>query len=375
MSEPVVLGAVGQQLVASRQEITEEWRRGVAAIPELSRLPASAIVDHMPEFLYELAWASAGDEEGTRRAYQRLVSGHALQRLGFGVALSTLIEEYAVLRRVLLTHLLRLEPAAGSREEILEIEGTLDVAIGESVRTFASQREEQRERFISILGHDLRSPLQAVSLGAENILRQPECGAPIHARAAAAIRRSAERMQRLISDLIDFARGQFCGGIPAVPVTCDMGEVCREVADELRAAHPDRELSVVTEGDLAGSWDRDRLVQALGNLASNAVAHGRDPIAIRALEAPDRESVTTEVHNFGPAIPAEQIPNLFDAFHRPPAARPDGLGLGLFIVQQIAHAHGAECVVRSSECEGTTFSIRWPRTPLTEVPRPYQPRA
>jgi signal transduction histidine kinase len=366
------LGAAGRRLVAGRAEITETWRLRVAALPELERLPPSAIVDHMPEFLYELARASAGDTEASRRVYDRLVSGHALQRFGFGVELSTLLEEYAVLRQVILAHLLGSPPEGGSREEVLEIERTLDLAIVESVRTFAARRDELREQFIAMLGHDLRGPLQGVSLGADAILHAPDCGAPGHARAAAMIKHSAERMRRLVSDVLDFALGRLGGGIPTVPVTCDMGEVCREVIEQVRVTHPDRALSIETSGDLVGSWDRDRLLQALANLVTNALVHGADPIEIRVREAADRQTVTTEVHNGGPPIAPELMPDLFEAFRRGKAAKRGGLGLGLFIVQQIALAHGAECLVRSREGDGTTFTIPWPRTPLTEVPRPYQ---
>ncbi len=373
MGEPTSLSTIGRRLVAGRKEITDEWYRRIAALPELQRIPPSGIMDHMPEFLYELARASSGDQDATRRAYEQLVSGHALQRLGFGVGLPTLLDEYAVLRQVILEHLLPAGPAESLREELLELDRAFDLAIRGSVRSFAARRDELREQFVSVLGHDLRNPLQALTMGAESILRRPDCGDPTHARAAATIRRSAERMHRLISDVIDFARGQLGGGIPAVPVTCDMGEVCHEVVEELSVGHPDRALSVETSGDLKGSWDRDRLAQAISNLVSNALIHGRDPITVRAFESPDHQTVTTEVHNAGPPIPAELIPTLFEAFRHGRTGARGSLGLGLFIVQQIALAHGGTCHVRSTEAEGTTFSIRWPRAPLTEVPRPYQP--
>lgn len=372
MSEDAALCEIGRRLIALRTEIVEEWRHRVAALPGLARLPPSAIVDHLPEFLYELAYASSGSSEATRRAYERLISGHTLQRLGFGVELATLLEEYAVLRQVILAHLLRAGPAELHQDDLLQLDRTLDLAIVGSVRTFAARRDELRDQFVGMLAHDLRSPLQALIVGAETILRQADCGVPAHERAAAAIRRSAERMRRLISDVIDFARGQLGGGIPAIPVTCDMGEVCREIVDEMRVVHPARALTVVASGDLIGSWDRDRLLQALSNLVSNALIHGSDPIEIRAFEDAERQAVTTEVRNAGPPIPEEMMPGLFDPFRRGKAAKPGGLGLGLHIVQQIALAHGAECRVRSSAGEGTTFSIRWPRAPLTEVPRPYQ---
>jgi signal transduction histidine kinase len=356
-----------RRLLASRDEITEEWLQRVAAFPELQRLSKAAVLDHMPEFLSELAGADAEDPAATRRACERLITGHALQRLGFGVSVSTLLDEYSALREVLLHHLLRAVPAGGDPADILEIERMLDLSISESIRMFAAQRDEVRQQLIGVLGHDLRGPLQALLGGAEKILRQPGCGVPAHAHAAAAIRNTAERMSRLIADIIDFTLGQLGRAIPAFPVVCDMGEVCREVVDELRVAHPDRMLSVVTEGNLIGSWDRDRVVQAISNLVSNALIHGSDPITLRAFEDPDREAVTTEVHNAGPPIPAELIPHLFDAYRRGKPAG-NGLGLGLYIVQQIAHAHGGACTVRSSEREGTTFSIRWPRTMLAEAP-------
>jgi signal transduction histidine kinase len=372
MSEPTALPTIGRQLVAARAEIIEEWRRRVSALPELQQVPASAIVDHMPEFLYELAQASTGDPDATSRSYTQVISGHALQRLGFGVSLSTLLEEYTTLRQVVLAHLLRDASEDQLRGELLELDRAIGLAITGSVRTFSARRDELRDQFVSMLAHDLRGPLQALSLGAENVVRRP-CGEPSHARAAAAMVRTAERMARLIADVIDFARGRLGGGIPTVPSTCDIGQVCHEVADELRIAHPQRTLRVTTAGDLVGSWDRDRLLQAISNLVSNALVHGRDPVEIRALEEPDRQHVTTEVHNAGPPIAEELIPHLFDPYRQgATAASTGGLGLGLFIVQQIALAHGADCAVRSSEREGTTFSIRWPRAPLTEVPRPYQ---
>ncbi|HSK05766.1 MAG TPA: HAMP domain-containing sensor histidine kinase [Kofleriaceae bacterium] len=373
MSEPAALRTIGRQLIPARVEIIEEWRRRIAALPELQQLPPSAIVDHMPEFLYELARASAGDPEATRRSYEQIINGHALQRLGFGVSLSTLLEEYAMLRQVVLAHLLRDASEDELRGELLELDRAIGLAITGSVRTFSARRDELRDQFVSMLAHDLRGPLQALSIGAENILRRP-CGDAAHERAAAAMVRTAGRMARLISDVVDFARGRLGVGIPAVPVTCNIGEVCHEVVDELRIAHPRRTLLVTTAGDLVGSWDRDRLLQAISNLAANALVHGRDPIEIRVFEDPDRQHVTTEVYNPGPPIPEALIPHLFDPYRQgATAASAGGLGLGLFIVQQIALAHGADCAVRSSEREGTTFSVRWPRAPLTEVPRPYQP--
>jgi signal transduction histidine kinase len=117
-------------------------------------------------------------------------------------------------------------------------------------------------------------------------------------------------------------------------------------------------------GDLRGAWDRERLLQALVNLVSNAVHHGAAdrPIAVSAAGAADE--VTIAVHNEGPPIESDRIDHLFDAMK---AIEPGGvrdrrhLGLGLYIVDKIVAAHAGRIEVRSSKTEGTTFTMHLPR--------------
>jgi signal transduction histidine kinase len=172
-------------------------------------------------------------------------------------------------------------------------------------------------------------------------------------------------MGRMISDLVDFSLGELGGGIPCVPETADLGEICREAVDGLRASHPERAIALEATGAFIGSFDHDRVAQVISNLVTNAVVHGGDPITIRVHEASDH--VVTEVHNLGTAIAAEALPSLFDPFRRGPRARRGGLGLGLYIVQQIALAHGATCIVDSTNDHGTTFRIAWPRPARTSA--------
>jgi signal transduction histidine kinase len=355
-----------------REQITNRWRERVAAIPEVSALPPAALVDHMPEFLLELTRWIDGSAEGPERAYMHLVQGHALQRLGHGIDLGIVLTEYQILREVILID--TLAAVSDDAKGIIDINRGLDLACSEAVRRYSLHREEIRERFVGILGHDLRNPLMSLTLAAETVIATP-CAQASHARLATAIKKGGERMGRMISDLVDFALGQLGGGIPSVPQTADLGEICREAVDELRATHPDRTIELRTKGSLVGSFDHDRVVQVMSNLVANALLHGSDPITIRVQEAADHQTVVTEVHNEGASIPAELLPHLFDPFRRGSRARRGGLGLGLYIVQQIALAHGATCVVDSSEERGTTFRIAWPRAPLGDVPRPYQEKA
>jgi signal transduction histidine kinase len=360
---------VAEYLTDQRAHITERWRAAVAKLPELASLPPPGIVDHLPEFLYELARWMTGDDEAETRAYVHLVQGHALQRLGHGVHLKTLLTEYHLLRQVVLDE--TLAHVSHDRAGILGLNRALDLAISESVRQYTAQRDEIRDRFVSILGHDLRNPLQALVLGAENIIATP-CTQASHGRFAAAIRRGGDRMARMVADLGDFALGQLGGGIPATPQTCDMAEIARVAVDELRAAHPDRLLELDAPTPVIGSWDRDRCVQVMSNLVGNALVHGEDPIRVRVHEERDRNHVITEINNGGPPIPADTVDKLFDPFRRGARAKRGGLGLGLYIVRQIVLAHGGDIEVESTAQGGTTFRIMWPRAPLDEVPRPYQ---
>jgi signal transduction histidine kinase len=147
--------------------------------------------------------------------------------------------------------------------------------------------------------------------------------------------------------------------------------LCEEVVEEMKQAHPDRAIRVEAAGDLRGDWDPDRVEQVISNLIGNAVTHGTGPVRVTGRDEGDE--VVTTVHNQGPAIPAAAIPTLFEPFTRPaPAAegaRRKGLGLGLFIAGEIVQAHGARISVTSTAGEGTTFTIRWPRSVPRRRPR------
>jgi len=224
--------------------------------------------------------------------------------------------------------------------------------------------EEARERFIGILGHDLSNPLAAILMGAEALCDLPEP----YARSARTIAGSAHRMQAMIRDLLDFARGRLGGGIPVAPTRCDLRLLCEQVVAEMKQAYPARVMSFAGIGDLRGRWDPARVEQVLSNLIGNAVKHGAGPIWVTGHEEGD--DVVTTVQNQGPAIPAAVIPTLFEPFTTAHGvdgeqAGPEGLGLGLYIVSEIVHAHGGTISVSSVEGSGTTFTIRWPRrTPL-----------
>jgi len=331
-------------------------------VDETKKLSRPALIDHLPEFLPALADWIDGDVIGSRRGFERLADGHALQRLGFGITLEALTEEYAVLREVILEHLLQLPTTDTIREQLVRFNIGMDRAVNDAVQRYARRRDEIRERFIGILGHDLRSPISAIAMAAEAIVRDEE-SAPRYLTLAARILRGTARMQEMVEQLLAFAQGHLGGGIPAEPVPGDMGDLARGAFDEVSTAFPDRDVQLVATGDLRGAWDPARVHQALINLIGNAINHGEDPVEV-SVRADGDGFVITEVTNGGSPIPRDALATLFDPFRRAvDDARPRkaGLGLGLFIVNQIALAHGATIDV-SSDGSGTRFTLRWPRT-------------
>lgn len=350
-------------------ELQEAWVKTVTEqLPALHVLARPALIDHLPEFLVGLAAWIEGDKDSGGRGFDALVQGHALQRLGHGIPLEVLTHEYQLLRTTIQRALLALPCTEEIRALMIVVDQGIDFATAQAVHRYTGRRDEARDRFISILGHDLRNPLSSVALAAAGIAAVP-CTAPKHATNASIIQRSAERMQRMIADVMDFAQAHLGEGIPAVPTACDMRALATEAAHELSLAHPDRDIAVDSTGNTRGSWDQDRVVQALSNLIGNAVQHGTDPIRVVIRERDDHLAVVTRVTSRGTPIDAARLTQLFEPFSPAlePGQRRTGLGLGLYIVQQIAIAHGALCVVHSNE-EETSFEIEWPRVPLETVP-------
>lgn len=209
-----------------------------------------------------------------------------------------------------------------------------------------------RERFLGILAHDLRGPLNAIKLGAAAIKSGAE-----PTRVARQIGSAADRMDRLIGQLLDFARSRGDGRIPIVRKSVDLGRVCRDVVAEVRAGHPGSQVVIDTRGDLVGDWDPDRLGQVVANLVSNALHHGSPGMPVYVAAHDQGGEVTLSVHNKGPAIPSDRLARIFEPFERGTTSARDGLGLGLFIVRAIVASHGGVIEVRSTPDEGTTFTV------------------
>jgi PAS domain S-box-containing protein len=222
-----------------------------------------------------------------------------------------------------------------------------------------------RERFIAILGHDLRNPLNAIKLGVQSALADPQLSDPLRATLLR-VSRSTRRMERMVRDVVDFARGRVGGGIPIRYRPLALRDIVHAVVEELRVAHAGRtiRLEAPVEGRVSG--DGDRLAQAVSNLVANALQHGApdEPITVRLLE--HETDARIEVHNVGRPIPPDMLSCLFDPFRKAGRRHPAGLGLGLYIVMAIVEAHHGTVDVESTAEKGTTFTITLPRNHVPE---------
>jgi signal transduction histidine kinase len=211
-----------------------------------------------------------------------------------------------------------------------------------------------KDRQLAVLAHDLRNPLTVVTT-AGALLRRASADPRVR-NLAERVSRAGERMNDMVRDLLDYARAG-AGTIPIAPAPVDMSDLCRELVEDFELADTRPDIEITVAGDTRGEWDRARVFQALANLVGNAAKYGDGKAAIHVHRS-GRE-VEVAVHNDGPPIPREVIPKIFEPFER---GQQDGtgLGLGLYIVRQIAHAHRGEVAVASSSEMGTTFTLRLP---------------
>jgi signal transduction histidine kinase len=239
----------------------------------------------------------------------------------------------------------------------------IDEALAESVGRYSDDVGRSRDTFVAILGHDLRSPLLAIT-ASSGMLSDATAAETVKAEAVSRIRNSTLAMSQMISDLLEYTRTRLGKGIPIKPGPANLEAILRGSLDEVQAGYPQRSFRFESGGDLAADVDAPRLQQAVTNLLSNAVRHGRPGTAVKVVAREENESLSIEVSNEGPMIAKEALEVMFDPmmpYERIPGKpRSASIGLGLFIAREIASGHGGSIEAASTE-RATSFTIRIPR--------------
>lgn len=224
------------------------------------------------------------------------------------------------------------------------------------------------EMFMAVLSHDLRTPLQSIVAAATVLKRQPPPDKT--ALMADRVLGASQRMGHMIEDLLDVTRIRQAGGLALQLGPSHMQTLVQRTLDEVATSHPERPIDSTLAGDLAGTWDAERLCQVVTNLVGNALHHGSADHPVRiAVDGTRPEEVSIMVSNGG-TIPPGLLPHLFDPFRggeREPG-RHQGLGLGLFIAHQIVRAHHGTIEARSHN-DVTSFRVTLPRHARARSPR------
>ncbi len=368
-----------------RAEIVQRWKARVLAdphVPEANRLAVPALEDHIPSLLDELI-----DAFGPERTREALASGtlrfgalvlsqmHGRARQRSGYALESAIRELSLFRVVLLDLVLdeadRERPedpsAAATMAGMLLMHRAIDECMAVSAAEIQRQshaalenEREVRERFIAVLAHDLRSPLGSVVSSAELLLRQAPHESQV--RPLERIVQGAQRVGRMDDDLVEFAEVRM-GQIPIRRKAGEIAPIIRELVESFGSTHPQRATIVTTETPGEGEWDADRVAQILNNLLVNADAYSPTGSPVSVTVRDDGDFVILDVHNRGDPIPPEDLPRIFEPFHRGTRATSTtrGLGLGLYIVREIVRACHGTVEVLSRERMGTRFTVRLAR--------------
>lgn len=292
---------------------------------------------------------------------------HAMTRLMAGFSIDQMVSEYRALRTSVLSQWLD-QVKHGTPLEVDDMNRfheAIDQALAESIASYSRAVEASRNVFLGILGHDLRTPLGAILLGADMLRRSDTIGER-GTRVATQIYTSVQRASQIVGDLLDLTRCQMGPGIPVKRVAVDLAPICERIVEEIRAFHPDAEIILHTKTQAFGLFDGPRIEQVFSNIISNAVQHGGARLPINVELTATAETVVFTVHNLGEPIPADVLPFIFNPMgrfsqrsvieHGPTA----GLGLGLFIASEIVSAHQGSIEVESCAETGTVFRVSVP---------------
>jgi two-component system, OmpR family, sensor histidine kinase SenX3 len=222
--------------------------------------------------------------------------------------------------------------------------------------------ESVRRDFVANVSHELKTPIGALSLLAETMAVGED--SPVNTQLADRVQREANRLGRIVDDLLDLSliEAQEAPIREPVPIHVVLHEAAERVRGAAEAVGIPLSVSPVAT-DLFVRGDRSQLVSAVTNLLDNAVKYSEpgEPVDVDATAS--EGSVCISVHDHGIGIPARDLERIFERFYRVDRARSratGGTGLGLSIVRHVAQAHGGDVTVESTEGEGSTFRFRMP---------------
>jgi len=207
---------------------------------------------------------------------------HAMTRLMAGFTIDQMVSEYRALRTSVVSQWMRQvkDGTPINVDDMTRFHEAIDQALAESIASYSRAVEASRNVFLGILGHDLRTPLGAILLGADMLRRSEGAGARA-TKVANQIYTSVRRASQIVGDLLDLTRCQMGPGIPVKTTDLDLSHVCERVVEEIRASHPEAIVLFDAKTPVQGQFDGARMEQVFSNVISNAVQHGDNQLPIK----------------------------------------------------------------------------------------------
>lgn len=368
---------------SNREPILAEWETFARTCsPASGSMNIDALRDHANDMLTVIAadlntpqdkaeqkQKSEGNAPVAAIADKTAAEEHGAGRAESGFSVDQMVAEFRALRATVIRLWTKALGGfnASNIEDLTRFNEAIDQSLAESVSRYTQDLDKSKEMFLAMLGHDLRSPLGAITMSSHFMLDAGELKEP-NLTLTSRVASSADRMQHMIGDLLDFTRSRLGGGIPIERADMSIDKAVHDVVDEINAAHPQSTIKLDARGGKRGQWDCARITQVLSNIIGNAVEHGEPGSTVSVTVTGDDAEAVVAVHNSGPGISPEQLNGIFGPMKGKDAngnaAGPAGnLGLGLYIAERIVSAHKGRITVKSSEADGTTFTVHLPRNP------------
>ena len=368
-------------ITENTEAILQEWEDFAVTLYPLNSASKVQLRDHAKGMLQVICvdldtyqGVQAGIDKSKGRAPESsadtAAESHAEDRLRSGFSVEELMAEYRALR----ASVLRLwqdcvKQADGTDlQDMLRFNEAIDQSLTESIARYSSMLRDSQSVFLAILGHDIRNPLGAISMGSQLIL-QDQTLPEQHLKVAQQVLKSTERVNDIVSDLLDFSASHLGGGIPVTMSDFELSVECESVVQEMKMFHPECDVRLDIASPINVHWDRPRICQALSNLLANAVQHGAKGCPIWIKISVEGDHVLWVVRNEGELITPAKLRTMFDpaksfaikSASERSASQSDNLGLGLYITHEIVRAHNGAIWVSSTEGEGTTLSVNIPK--------------
>jgi signal transduction histidine kinase len=362
----------------NRQSIIDEWESFAKTLAPAENMTQMQLRDHIEPILTFIARdiestqsptqqisKSHGERDNPEARKDSAAETHGNLRHDDGFDIVQMVSEYRALRGSIVKLWTKAKGGLDNVDlvDLTRFNEAVDQALAESVVKFMKKVDYSKDLLLGVLGHDIRTPIGAMMMSG---MLLPRVGSLNEKQTALAsqIGESAIRVNKIVGDLLDLARARMGTSLPVVKRPMDIGRVARQVVDEIQVLHPNRTVSLDTNGDLRGEWDETRMGQLFSNLVGNAVQYGKDGSPINVMVQGSVHEISISVRNECEPIPTTQLTTIFNSFTRgdrqSDADTGSNLGLGLFITKEIVTAHGGSIDI-ASNAEGTTFIVRIPR--------------